>query len=416
MTAGSPTDGPDDAASRDDAPGPDDPPGPDDVAEQGDRLQVLRMFVVVAGFSTALGAIAVVFPLAGLAAGFAPATVALLASSAGASQLLTRFGLPWLLTVVPDRLLIAGAGTAMCAGVGLMMGNQRVVGFLLAQLLFGVSRALFWTASQNHAVRTPGSQVRRLAQVNMANTGGVMAGPVLAGLLADRDLGLALWVVMVAGLVTILTAFLLPSRPGLPRTARQGRTPVWRRREPLLGYGVGFMAGSWAGLVDSYVPIVLVAAGYAASQIGLLITLAAVMQLVASGWLTRSREYDLVTLAAVSAACVLVSASAIPAAGVNIAIPIAIMALAGIGAGLSAPTSAALTTRMVTTGEQGTALSVLGGYRSVGRMTTPSLAAGTTSLFGLATALPVVAAVVAGPTFVLALARRARSDDALPVA
>src|SRR5262245_10658948 len=159
--------------------------------------------VVAFGFALSIGIGVVAVPLVALAAGYDPATIGFLAASAAGSQLATRLSLPWLLGRYPDRLLIGFAGALMLAGYLLLLGATALPVFVAAQLSMGASRAVFWTASQTHALRSGGPPVRRLVDLNLAGNAGTLTGPVLAGALAVVGLPLALAGAAIAAAVSI---------------------------------------------------------------------------------------------------------------------------------------------------------------------------------------------------------------------
>ena len=152
---------------------------------RGDRPIALA---VAFGFALSLGVAVVAIPLVALGAGYDAAAVGFLAATAALSQLSTRLSLPWLLGRFPDRTLIGLAATLMLGGFCLLFVSTALPAFLVAQVAQGAARAIFWTSSQTHAIRSGGSQVRRLVDLNLAGNAGTLTGPVLAGVLATFGL------------------------------------------------------------------------------------------------------------------------------------------------------------------------------------------------------------------------------------
>ncbi len=147
----------------------------------------------MAGFSLALGVGTVTVPLLALDAGYDPATVGFLAALAAATQLTTRFGLPWLLGRFRDRTLVTVSSLMMVGAFALLLGSRALPVFVAAQLLHGGARAIFWTSSQTHAVRGPGDRVRRLVDLNVAGGTGTLIGPAVAGTIAIVSLPWPSW-------------------------------------------------------------------------------------------------------------------------------------------------------------------------------------------------------------------------------
>src|SRR6478736_2097173 len=117
--------------------------------------------VVAFGFSVGLGVATVAIPLLALGAGYDEAAVGFLVATSAVAQLGTRLGLPWLLAWLPDRTLIALASVLMLVGFSLLLGSTAPPVFVVAQLAQGAARAIFWTSSQTHAVRSGGQPIKR---------------------------------------------------------------------------------------------------------------------------------------------------------------------------------------------------------------------------------------------------------------
>ena len=159
---------------------------PDEVVpEDRRRSDRPRALAAVLAFSFSLGVGGLALPLAALASGYDAAVVGLLAATSAVSQLAFRLGLPQLLGRYPDRLLITVSCLTMALSYGLLLGSRELPVFVAAQLLQGMSRAVFWTASQTHAVRANGSAVRLLAEVGAVGNVGQMVAPLVTGVLVS---------------------------------------------------------------------------------------------------------------------------------------------------------------------------------------------------------------------------------------
>ena len=138
-----------------------------------------------------------------------------------------------------------------------------------AQLLQGISRACFWTGSQTHVVRGSGRAAGALATMNFVAGLGLLAGPVVAGVLSEvtpvararrrrRGRRCSAW---------CPPSCWTGSRPSpRPPTGRRGGSGAVRASTS--GAGPAVTAGGWRGLLSSYVPVALDAARQSASTIG----------------------------------------------------------------------------------------------------------------------------------------------------
>jgi len=250
-------------------------------APRGDRPIALG---VVFGFSLSLGVAVVAVPLVALDAGYQPATIGFLAATTALSQLSTRFTLPWLLGRFADRALIALASTLMLSSFCLLLLSTDLPAFLLAQIAQGAARAIFWTSSQTHAIRSGGSQVRRLVDLNLAGNAGTLTGPALAGILATLGLPVALVGAATAAALAALGAPLMAAFRPYDRRRSAGALHLLRRDGVDVACWANFVAGGWWAMIGSYVPVVLVGAGFGSVLIGWLVTISegagAVMLLV----------------------------------------------------------------------------------------------------------------------------------------
>jgi hypothetical protein len=355
----------------------------------------------VFGFATALGATTVIYPLLAIHAGFAPAVIGVFTAVSATAQLLTRFWLPWLLTRIPDRLLIVAAGLMIATSAGVLLLSTAAVAFVLAQIAQGGARALFWTASQTHAVRTPGSAVRRLAQVHVASNIGSLTGPAAAGSIAVFSFAWALGVAVTGALAAAAAATLMVHRPPYVRDARAERRGLWWRKDLSLGYWTSFTAGGWRGMVESFVPVVLSGAGLSAGVIGWLIAMAEGAQLLVSAWLARARESSLRKLVRLAALAVLAGIILVPIVASSPLLAALALVLGGLGAGMATTIGPAIANSFASPSEQGTALAVGGAYRAAARMATPGAVAAAGSFIGIPLAMGLVAATMVSPILTL---------------
>jgi MFS family permease len=365
---------------------------------RGDRPIALA---VAFGFALSLGIAVVAVPLVALGAGYDPAAVGFLVATAALSQLSTRLTLPWLLGRYPDRSLIGLAALFMLGSFSLLLVSTALPAFLLAQVAQGAARAIFWTSSQTHAIRSGGSQVRRLVDLNLAGNAGTLTGPALAGMLATFGLPVAL---AGAGLAAALAAAgspLMAAYPPYDRRRSAGAFRLLRRDGVDVACWANFVAGTWWSMLGSYVPVILVGAGLGSVLVGWLVTISegagAVMLLVIRR-LPPTRIRPLVRGAALGEMAALVGIAAAPHALLAYG---ALLVAGGASAGIVTTLAPALVTLAAGPHEQGDALALSGTFRSIAGLSAPAAVGALLSIAALPLALAGVAAGVAAPGLVL---------------
>lgn len=357
----------------------------------------------ILGFSLSLGASGLVMPLLALSAGYDPAMVGVFTAISAVAQLGVRLGLPWLLTRVPDRHLIVAANVMMVASFGLLFLTSALPAFVVAQLLQGASRALFWTASQTHAVRNRGAMVRSLALVQTLGNVGQLAGPAIAGLIAAQSIHSALLFAGALAFVGLAAGTLMAVLPPFPRQERNGGPRIWQRPGVDLACWASYSAGGWRAMLSSYVPVALATAGQPPQVIGFLLMVSEGSGLAASGLLMRSRPPDVRLW--LQAAVVIVAATLIVFPLVTAVAPAAGLALAfgGLGSGLLMSLGPALATQSVTEDERGEAIAVTGTFRAAALLVTPAAAAAALTVVTLPVGLLVAAIAIGAPPIIAGL-------------
>jgi hypothetical protein len=359
----------------------------------------------ILGFSLSLGAAGLVIPLLAVAAGYDPASIGVLTAISAVSQLGFRLGLPWLLTRFPDRTLIIAANVMMVVSFGLLVVNHELPAFVVAQLLQGASRALFWTASQTHAVRGRGGVVRSLAIVQTMGNVGQLIGPALAGLVAGQSLQAALVLAAVAAGVGLVSGIGMATLPPFPPQQRNGQPRIWRRPGVDLACWSSYSAGGWRAMLSSFVPVALAAAGQPPEVIGFLLMITEASGLAASGLLLRRRPPDVrrwLQLAVLMVTGTLIVFPAVTGIAPLVAIA---LALGGIGSGLLMSLGPALATQSVLPAERGEAIAVTGTFRAAALLITPAAAAAALTFVTLPVGLVVAALAIGGPPIVAAIRR-----------
>ena len=348
-------------------------------------------------FALALGVATVAVPLLAIAAGYNGIEIGILAALSALSQMSTRLVLGPVMRVFPEWTLVLAAGLLLAASNTVVAASSALVAFGLAQLLQGVARACFWTGSQTHVVRGDGPAVRGLAVVNLASSVGLVAGPVLAGMLTERSPQLALGAGAGVALVACIPALFLHRLPpfALPEERPAGR--LWRRPGVDGGCWAGVTAGAWRGLLGSYVPVALSAAQLTSSTIGVLVSVANTASLAGSGVVARVRgawvgwSFAVATVATgVATAAVAVFAGSPWAAG-------AALAVSGLGAGVLQTVGPAMAAEAVHPQERGEVIAVTGTFRAGALFAAPLAVAAMLPVVPLTLAMAAAGAVIALP-------------------
>jgi MFS family permease len=359
------------------------------------------------GFTMALGVATVAVPLLALGAGYDAATVGFFAATSAASQLGTRLALPWLLGRVPDRTLISVASLIMLAAFVLLIVSSALAVFIVAQLLQGAARAVFWTSSQTHAIRGEGSAVRGLVDLNVIGNAGTLVGPALGGSLAVFGLPVALGAAAIGAAVAAVTAPLLSRLPPYDRRQSAGSALLLRRDGVGVACWASVVGGTWWSMMGSFVPVILVGAGFGSIAIGWLITAsegAGALTLLALRRVSETRVGRVVKSGALLAMAALVAIALVPASPIAYA---TLLLLGGAANGAVATLAPALANIAAGPHEQGDAMALTGAFRAGALLLAPATVSAMLAFLPLATAITGVAAAVVVPGLVAAtLARR----------
>ncbi len=375
---------------------------------------------MVFAFSVGLGVATLAIPLLALGAGFGAATVGFLVATAAATQFLTRLALPILLGRFPDRTLIALSSALMLVGFSLLAVNIALPVFVLAQVLQGAARAIFWTASQTHAIRGVSRPVQRLVDVNVAGSAGTLIGPVLAGSLASFGLQVAMAAAVAGAAMAVMGTPLMRRLPPFDRQLSGGSMSLLRRDGVDVACWASAAGGVWWSMVGSYIPVILVSSGLGPAAIGWLITASetagtvALLSLrnVATRWVPTAVRIGafgaLTALAAVAMAALLVIGPTFGRmdAPPPIVVYAVLLVLGGAASGTVTTMGPAMATLMSEPDEQGDALSLSGTFRAGALFGAPATVGGLLSVMALVPALLVVVAAAAGPGLIIGRRRR----------
>jgi MFS family permease len=361
-------------------------------------------------YALSLGVATVAFPLYALQVGYDAAVVAAIVASSAVAQILGRSAMGLLLRMVADKHLIVAAAAALALSSAMLLLTSALWLIALSQLIQGVSRALFWTANQTHAVRSHDSAVRGLSLNTFWNGVGSLCGPLVCGaLLTFLPIQAPLAASAASALLaTVPGALLRRLRPfrKLARDREGRRTrPLWARRELLPAFVMTTGAGIWRGLLNSLVPIVLVHAGHADADVSLLMTYANAAVL-----LTPLLARSLLARGQLTAAWACLGPIAVGTAAIGIVpgngfLAACALFLSGIGGGLAQTLGAAAAADAVHDEERGQAIASSGLFRAVALFATPLAGAVLVIAVPAAAALLVISAVSAVPGIALVVTR-----------
>lgn len=349
-----------------------------------DRLVSL---LVVGLFSHGLGIGIVAVPLVALGAGYDAASVGFLVAIAAASQLTARLALPWLLGRFPDRALSAVAAALLLGSFGSIALSTALPVFVLAQVLQGVGRALFWTSSQTHAIRDSGRPVDRLVDLNIAGNAGTLTGPLVAGALGAIDLRLALVAAVFAAGGAVVGSLTLRRLPPFDRRGSRGAFGLLRRPGIAASSWGSVVGGGWWSMLGSFIPVLLVGAGVGTLGVGGLVTASESAGLVALILLRRlpvERVGVAVATGGFVACGALVGLALVPPI-----LPLYILLLiaGGAASGTVTTLAPALAAAEASPQEQGDALALAGTFRAGALLGAPAGVGALVSVVPLTTGL-----------------------------
>lgn len=362
-------------------------------------------------FSLSLAIAMVAMPLLALRAGYGPAAVGVLTAVSALAQMAVRSVLGVAMRRTSDWTLVAAAAGTLTLSSGTVVVSTAVVPFVVAEVLQGTARALFWTGIQTHVVRGSGRTVTALAVVNLVSAVGLLAGPVLAGVMTERDPALAMAVSAAVALAGTVPAVFLDRLPPFNPPADRPPGRIWRRPGVDVGCWAGVTVGAWRGLISSYVPVVLDAARHSPSVIGALVSVANGAALVGSGLVgagPAARVYarsPARSFAAATLSAGLGTAVAALAAGHAVIAGLA-LAASGLASGALQTIGPAIATEAVHPEERGDAITATGTFRAAALFAAPVGVAGLLGIVALAPAMAGAGLLIALPAFA---ARRIRT-------
>jgi MFS family permease len=358
-------------------------------------------------YGLGLGASTVTLPLLAVDAGYSPAEIGVLTAVSAVAQILVRLFLGAALRRHPDQTLVAVATVLLSLSYLAIAASTDVLSFLLAQVAQGASRASFWTGMQAHVVRGARSVTRNLARNIFIGNVGLLLGPVAAGFALEVSTQLAL--LLGAAVSGVATGFSLLMRRLAPfgTVTRPVQSPL-RRRPPVVTGGVAAgVAGSWQGMLGSYIPVVLGNAGQSAGAIGVLVAVASAANTVSAAALARVRLSD--TYRAMFTSCIAVAAGIglFGVAASSGATAGVCLVVSGLGAGVLQILGSSVASESVHPEERGQAIALTGTVRACAMFGSPLTVAGLLQVTPIGTALGLVGLLLLAPA--ASLHRRRRS-------
>jgi MFS family permease len=350
----------------------------------------------------------VLLPLLALEAGHSAERIGWFAGSGALAHVVARAFMGLLLRRFPDRVLIAISMITLLASFVVVGGSRSAVAFVAAMSLEGMSRACFWTGIQTHVVRGTDNLGSSLASVTLAGSAGLVAGPALAGICLDVSSSLALGVGMACSVLALVFSLRLRRWPPFDPPVDPTRVRVWKRRPVVIGAVATCVAGSWRGLLGSYVPVALVAGGQSSAGVGLAVALASAANTVAALVLVRWEPRRPDRLVALSCAAVGLGIGLLGVVAGSVVAVLLCLVVSGYGAGLLQVVGSAMAVQGVHPEERGDVLALTGMVRAASIMVSPVTVAAMLPALPLAAALVVVGAVQTVPLPALLVRRAAR--------
>ena len=161
---------------------------------------------------------------------------------------------------------------------------------------------------------------------------------------------------------------------------------------------MGAVAGSWKGLLDSFVPIVLTFASQTAATIGLLVAVANAALFIGTGMASLVRRAGLRGSLVIGVAAAAIGMGTLgPLAGYTVAAA-AMLALSGLGAGVLQTVGPGVAAESVPPDQKGDAITLVGLARAAALFLAPMGMSGVVLVVPVTGAFVVASVVMALPT------------------
>lgn len=367
-----------------------------DVSTKPKREARLAAIAALA-FSLAMGTQSVLLPLLALAAGYSKPDVGILTAISAIAQLFTRILSATAMRRFSDKTLVVLSGIVLAISSTSVALSSFVVVFVIAELIQGIARGLFWSSATTHVLRQEGPTVGLMATINFLSSFGLFAGPTVAGLIAKFSLSTALVVAGAIALTTVIPAVLLSKEPPFEKGAKKIKREIWGKSEVRLGSWAGMTAGSWRGILNSYVPVVLRSVGDSYFLVGVLVSMANGASILGTGLMGLLKRRSPIKVFALGVAMAAIGTGFVGITAKSIFISLVILVAGGIGAGLLQTLGPVIATGGVETHQKGDAVALAGSFRAGALLGAPLLMAALLGPIGLSAALLVSGAVLGLP-------------------
>ena len=250
-----------------------------------DLLHFPTNLVYLAGllYGLVLSMASTLIPLYLLDLGYGAADIGIVVSSQGLLQVLLQFAGGVVSDRFGQRVVIGFGFAAYATGVVAIVNSPLYAVVVLAQMLIGASRAVYWVAAQSYVSRSfPGSPGTVLGRLLSFESSGIAIGGVIAGIeatvLGFNAAFMTCASICVLGLVAVLVLPELP-RSASVRTLRDSLAPipVLLRSRPIVMAGMIAVAASLSSaLVASLYSVYFTQLNLSKAFIGGLLSLNAV--------------------------------------------------------------------------------------------------------------------------------------------
>lgn len=343
-------------------------------------------------------------PLYLLDLGYGAAEVGIVISTQGVLQVLLQFGGGVISDRFGERIVLGFSFVAIGLSVVLILISPAFVLLLIAQLLIGASRSVYWIAGQSYVSRSiEGKSGVVLGRLLSFESSGIALGGVLAGIQA-ATLGYSLSFLTCGILCGLgaLAVLILPelSRSQMASSLRDSMAPVpslLRSRPILMAAVVAVAASISAALVTTIYPVYYTEVGFGEAFIGTLRSLNSIgVVAVAFGFGVimnfippRFLIFSTIILTGVFTACTTIAGGTVWSAAL-------VILVTGCSFGVLRALYPAMTAMSSKPEERGVALSVVALYWSLGQLLVPVIFGFIAEYYGVASALWTASFVLLG--------------------
>lgn len=347
-------------------------------------------------FALSLGISTVSFPLLAASRGFSTAEIGFVIGIAQIAQFPLRMILPPLMRRFTEVAVVSVAGLLVGGAFVAMSSSATMAAFVGSQVILGGGRACFWTAVQTQSVRSPDGG-RRLAILGTTTGVGLLIGPLIAGLLGSVSLTGAMAVGATLAVVSVLPSLRLHRFDKPTRSADRTAQAIWRGPGVVLGSWAAVTAGCWRAMLNAYLPVVLQAAGYSTAQIGLLLAVANLANIIGvSAALPMARRSTAGSLVG----AVAITAGSMALFGIMTSTPWFVMVVlfcSGLGGGALQTLAPSVAVVGLDPWQKGNAMAVIGAWRSGAMLVAPLSVAAALAFVSFGAASGVLGVVLLSP-------------------